>query len=122
LPAQGGRRSTAWPPTDTQGKPLDGSKTYQPNVPADVPMKDFWSVILYSTRTRSFLDTEKFGVSSRDALQVNADGSVDLYLGPKPPEGNESNWLATRADERFYGPSEALAYKSWKLGDFEEVK
>jgi hypothetical protein len=72
--------------------------------------------------------TPKFGLSSKDALQINADGSVDLYLAPKPPMGKASNWLATRADERFfacarfYGPTEALAIKTWTLGDFEEVK
>jgi hypothetical protein len=113
---------------DGQGKPLDGAKTYRLHIPANVPAKDFWALILYSTRTRSFLDAEKFGLSSKDALQINADGSVDLHLAPKAPTGKESNWLATRADERiiactrFYGPTEALANKTWKLGDFEEVK
>jgi hypothetical protein len=28
-------------------------------------------------------------------LQVNDDGSVDVYVGPKPPEGKESNWVQT---------------------------
>jgi hypothetical protein len=113
---------------DGQNRPLDGAKNYRLHVPANVPVRDFWSLILYSTRTRSYLDTEKFGLSSKDALQINADGSVDLYLSPKAPVGKESNWLATRADERilpcfrFYGPTEALANKTWKLDDFEEVK
>jgi len=26
---------------------------------------------------------------------VNADGSVDLYFGDKPPAGKEKNWLRT---------------------------
>jgi hypothetical protein len=113
---------------DEHGNPLDGAKSYRLHVPANAPVKDFWSVILYSTRTRPFLDTEKFGLSSKDALQVNADGSTDLYLAPQPPPGKAANWMATRADERFfacalfYGPTEALAKKTWTLGDFEEVK
>jgi hypothetical protein len=114
--------------TDGEGRPLDGAKSYCLHVPANAPAKDFWSVILYSTRTLSYLDTEKFGLSSKDALQVNADGSMDLYLAPSPPAGKASNWLATRADERFfacarfYGPTEALANKTWTLSDMEEVK
>jgi acetyl esterase/lipase len=28
-------------------------------------------------------------------LQVNADGSVDVYFGPKAPAGKESNWVQT---------------------------
>jgi hypothetical protein len=92
-----------------------------------VPVKDFWSFIFYSTQTRSYLDTQKVGLSSKDTLQVNADSSVDLYLAPKPPTGKESNWLVTRADEhviatfRFHSPTEALVNKTWKLGDFNEV-
>ena len=32
---------------------------------------------------------------SRDKPAQNADGSTDLYLGPKAPEGKTGNWLAT---------------------------
>jgi hypothetical protein len=28
-------------------------------------------------------------------LQVNADGSIDVYFGPKAPPGKESNWVQT---------------------------
>jgi hypothetical protein len=36
---------------------------------------------------------------------------VDIYFGPKPPEGRASNWIPTSADEKFevlfrlYGPN-----------------
>jgi len=26
-------------------------------------------------------------------MKMNDDGSVDIYFGPKPPKGLESNWL-----------------------------
>jgi len=54
-------------------------------------------------------------------LKKNTDGSVDLYFGPKPPVGHESNWLYTRAGKkwfpwfRLYGPEKALFDKSFKL-------
>jgi hypothetical protein len=28
-------------------------------------------------------------------LKRNVDGSVDLYVGPKPPAGWEQNWIET---------------------------
>jgi hypothetical protein len=30
-------------------------------------------------------------------LRKNTDGTVDIYIGPKPPAGQESNWLYTAA-------------------------
>jgi hypothetical protein len=59
---------------------------------------------------------------------VNADGSVDLYFGPKAPEGKESNWTPTDPKGefeilfRFYGPEPALFQKTWVLPDVELVK
>jgi len=43
----------------------------------------------------------------------NADGSIDIYFGPKPPKGKEKFWLETIPGKgwfpvvRFYGPLEA---------------
>ena len=61
-------------------------------------------------------------------LQSNADGSVDLYFGPKAPTGKEANWIPTRADGkfevlvRFYGPEPPLFDKTWVLPDIEEIR
>jgi hypothetical protein len=48
--------------------------------------------------------------------------------GPKPPAGQESNWLYTQPDKkwfpwfRVYGPEKANMDKSWKLPDIVKVK
>jgi hypothetical protein len=34
-------------------------------------------------------------LGSRDKPVQNADGSTDLYLGPKAPAGKQGNWHAT---------------------------
>jgi hypothetical protein len=53
---------------------------------------------------------------------------VDVYVGPKAPEGEESNWIPTVADQayflyfRFYGPQPPLFAKTWKLPDLEWVQ
>ena len=61
-------------------------------------------------------------------LQKNADGSVDIYIGPKPPEGKQANWLPTDPTRRFdlmfrfYGPTPEVKNKTWKLPDIEEAR
>ena len=75
-----------WTALDSKGQPLDGGKNYKLRLPPDVPVKTFWSVIVYSTQTRSMLQTnQQFpSVSSQKKdLQKNADGSVDVYFGPR---------------------------------------
>jgi hypothetical protein len=64
----------------------------------------------------------------RDRPAQNADGRTGLYLGPKAPEGKESNRLATVPGKgyfvilRLYGPTEAAINKSCKPGDIEKQK
>ena len=59
-------------------------------------------------------------LGSRDKPVLNADGSTDLFIGPKAPAGKEGNWLATVPGKgyfsilRLYGPTEAAINKSWK--------
>lgn len=116
---------------DKTGAWLDGGKNYMLHVPPNAPVKDFWAVTVYDNLTRSMIqtDTEKAGVDSKQStLQKNADGSVDVYFGPKAPEGKENNWIKTTAGKgwftyfRWYGPTEAFFDKTWKLSDIEEIK
>ena len=34
-------------------------------------------------------------------MQKNADGSVDIYFGPKAPAGKETNWVPTDPAREF---------------------
>jgi hypothetical protein len=114
---------------DAQGQWLDGGKNYQQHVPPNAPVAQFWSFTVYDNESRCFVDT---GVqpdrSSRDNIVKNADGSVDLYFGPKPPKGKpETNWIETIPGKgwftyfRLYGPTQAYFDRSWVLPDIEEV-
>jgi len=116
---------------DKDGNALDGSKTYKIHLPKDVPAKDFWSFTLYDNQTRGMLQTDQRfpGVdSNKEGLQQNADGSFDVYFGPKAPEGQENNWIQTIPGKgwntifRLYGPLEPFYNKTWKPGDPELVK
>ena len=114
---------------DSGGNPLQGGHTYRLHVPAEVPVREFWSITVYSLETSSFfLNSTRLTLGSLDKeLRRNADGSVDIYIGPKPPAGQESNWLYTPTGQRWfpwfrvYGPEKAILDKSWRLPDIEKV-
>jgi len=115
---------------DEDGNYLDGSKTFKLHIPANVPAKNFWSVVLYDPQTRSELQTSQPlpSISSqRTPLQYNDDGSVDLYFGPEAPAGKESNWRATVPGKgwfallRLYAPLEPWFDKTWRPGEFELI-
>ena len=116
--------------TDSEGTPLVGDANYRLNLPANVPAALFWSVTLYEAENASGLANGRPfpSLGSRDKPAQNADGSTELYLGPKAPTGKEGNWLATVpgrgyfAIVRLYGPTEPALNKSWKPGDIEKVK
>lgn len=117
--------------TDSNGEYLDGARNYTLNIPANVPAKDFWSVVIYDPQTRSELQTDQTFPSrnnKRDNLIENKDGSVTLYFGPEAPQGKESNWIQTVPGKgwfallRLYGPLEPWFDKSWRPGEFERVQ
>ncbi|MEI6451871.1 MAG: DUF1214 domain-containing protein, partial [Actinomycetes bacterium] len=115
---------------DAAGRYLDGAKTYRLHLPPDIPAKDFWSVLVYDPQTRSMLQTDQQFPSlssQKEDLVVNSDTSVDVYFGPEPPAGKESNWIQTIPGKgwfvflRLYGPLEPWFDKTWRPGEIEMV-
>ena len=116
---------------DKDGNPIDGNKLYKIKIPKDMPVKQFWALVLYDADTWAFIYTKerKMGISSyqMDKLKKDDDGGVTLYFGPEPPEGLESNWIPTGGKRiapsiRFYGAKESIIDRSWKMPDVELVK
>jgi hypothetical protein len=116
---------------DSEGKPLDGGKTYKIHLPPGIPAKDFWSFVVYDNQTRSMLQTDEqfpsIGSKKKDIV-INPDTSVDIWFGPTAPAGHEANWLQTVPGKgwniliRLYGPLQPWFDKTWKPGEFELVK
>lgn len=113
---------------DANGRPLDGGKNYRLHLPPNIPVKQFWSVILYDNQTRSMLQTDQRWpavTSQNEKVLVNADGSVDVYFGPKAPAGKENNWVQTVPGKgwntllRLYGPLQPWFDKTWRPGEIE---
>jgi hypothetical protein len=115
---------------DAAGADLSGGNDYRLTLPANIPAANFWSVTLYEAENASGLaNGQPFpSLGSRDKPVANADGTTDLYLGPKAPKGKERNWLATVPGKgyfvilRLYGPTEAALDNSWKPGDIQRSK
>lgn len=114
--------------TDATGNYLDGSKTYSLTLPANAPVKDFWSIVLYDPQTRSMLQTDQRfpSVNSQTGgAQKNPDGSTTVYFGPQAPKGKTANWVQTVPGKgfflilRLYGPLESWFDKTWRPGQIE---
>jgi len=126
----GGGSQYLWTPRDSKGEFLDGAKNYRLHIPANIPVKNFWSVVVYDAQSRSILrNGEPFpSVSQYTGPISNADSSIDVYFGPTAPNGKEKNWIKTVPGKgwfvlvRFYGPMEPFFDQSWKPDDIEEVK
>jgi hypothetical protein len=114
---------------DKDGQNLDGSKSYRLTVPANAPVNQYWSATVYDRASHALIrDMPRSSRGSQSqGLQKNADGSVDIYFGPKAPAGKDSNWVPTNPSGqfevlfRFYGPEKPLFDKTWKLPDIERI-
>ena len=116
--------------TDSEGTPLSGGSNYRLNAAAEYPGRQL--LVGDALRGRERFRPRQWpavpSLGSRDKPAQNADGSTDLYLGPKAPEGKPGNWLATVPGKgyfailRLYSPTEAAINKSWKPGDIEKIE
>ena len=127
-----GAGSLYWMSTrDNSGAFLDGGKNYKLTLPQPVPGKLFWSVTVYDNQTRSQVQTDQDKGALRSMFElkdIKGSAPADLFFGPDAPKSNEAHWIKTQPGRgwfayiRIYGPEEAAFDKSWKPGDFEEVK
>jgi hypothetical protein len=116
--------------TDNYGRSLDGGKYYRFRLPANMSPCKFWSLIVYDTETDLMIKTDQSWPSVHSNchnLELEEDGSVDAWFGPKPQPSKNQNWLKTIPGKGWYlilrlydiKPS---SEKFWEPGEIEEMK
>jgi hypothetical protein len=114
---------------DRDGQDFDGGGSYRLTVPANAPVKQYWSVTVYDRETHALVRNMPSAsrASISPGIEKNNDGSVDVYFGPKAPDGKQANWVPTDPARKFellfrlYGPEKEFFEKKWVLPDVEKT-
>jgi hypothetical protein len=92
----------------------------------NVPVNLYRSVTAYDRTTQTLIRDVPWASRSSNTLgRITTDSGTDLYFGPKPPPGHDTNWIPTRPDMhfelifRFHGPEKPLFEKAWQLPDLQ---
>ena len=115
---------------DKDGQNFAGANTYRLTVPANAPVRQYWSATVYDRATHALIrDMARVGAivaDVRDCKRTPMVRSTSISV-PKPPAGKESNWVPTNPSGqfevlfRFYGPEKPLFDKTWQLPDIERI-
>ncbi len=111
--------------TDSEERPLDGSRSYRLRVPANVPAQAFWSLSLYEIEEdgRLFFTANpirRYAIGSRmSGLQREPDGSIVVLISACRPAG-AGNWLPAPRGPfaltfRAYRPTRAMRQDRFRL-------
>jgi len=110
--------------SDSENEPLVGKENYKLHFKkGELPSTakhGFWSITMYGDDYQLVgNDINRYSIrKSTDGLKYNDDGSLDIYIQAKPPEGLESNWLPTpkegifRLNYRVYLPNQEV--RQWE--------
>ena len=107
---------------DGGGRPLDGANKYVLHFDKGKtpPASAFWSLTMYND-THFFVANpiDRHAIGDRDRLNLNPDGSLDIYLQrDNPGKDKESNWLPAPKGSfnvilRIYWPKQDLLERRW---------
>lgn len=115
---------------DVDGNLLNGANTYRLHLTAGIPAELFWAVTLYNVTDGTMPETPHLipSINGFDNVEINGDGSVDLYVGPTQPDGvGDKNWIQTVDGRdsmtviRLYGTGTDFFDQTWKPDDVVRV-
>jgi hypothetical protein len=119
---------------DAQGQAYSGANTYVMHFPKGQmpPVNGFYSLTMYDAEYFFYgNELDRYTLSARNDLKVNADGSVDLYVQHENPgPDKESNWLPAPSGKfilmlRLYWPTEtppSIIDGTWKIPAIQKVE
>ena len=108
--------------TDSEGQRLDGTRKYVLHFEKGKfpPVDAFWSVTAYDADGYFIPNAlKRQAIGDRDKLQLNADGSLDLYIqADSPGSDKEANRLPVAKTPftllmRLYSPKSEILDGSW---------
>ncbi len=113
------------------GMPLNGDNDYVLHFSREElpPVNAFWSVTMYDKDGfQAANPINRFAIGDRDALQYNADGSLDIYIQhDRPGPNREPNWLPAPRSPlgvtmRLYAPKQPVLDGRWAPPAIKQVK
>jgi hypothetical protein len=116
---------------DVDGEFLNGSNTYKLRLPPNPPARLFWAVTAYNVTDGTMPETEQLLPSTNSYYDVpkNNDGSIDIWFGPKQPDGvAHAAFIQTVPERHFlvalrlYGTGVEFFDQTWKPDDVVKVK
>ena len=110
--------------SDSAGKTPTGDQQYVIHFDKEdlPPAQAFWSLTMYDKDGFQVANPiNRYAIGDRDALQYNADGSLDIYIQAQSPgKAKESNWLPSSKEGalgltmRLYAPERSVLDGTWK--------
>ncbi len=111
---------------DADKKDMTGGKSYELRLAVAPPVKEFWSITLYSSDTAQLIDNEanKYRIGDNTpGLKIEPDGSLRVFISPEPPEDESylANWIPNAKSKdiplnvvmRLYGPGDDILNGTW---------
>lgn len=108
---------------------FNSAYSYELIVPANPPMKQFWSLTAYNATTRAMVYTNRQDVSSRQKIHVNKDGTTPVYISSDPKKmPYPQNCINVKGQGDFffyfrvYAPTQDYFDRKWTLPDIKRIK
>jgi hypothetical protein len=114
---------------DEAGRAFSGAERYRIHFPrgGTPPVEAFWSLFVVTPSPRGGgLGSVHRGISDRNDLSANPDGSVDLIIQHDAPGGPAVNWLPTPAGDftlnmRLHWPKTVALNGEWRMPAVERL-
>ncbi|QDT52257.1 hypothetical protein Pan44_02660 [Caulifigura coniformis] len=116
---------------DAKGEHMNGSNTYKLHMPPNPPAALFWAVTAYNVTDGTMPETDQLMPSTNGYYDIpkNPDGSIDIWFGPKKPDGvADAAFIKTVPNRNFlvalrlYGSGIEFYDQTWKPDDVVKVK